>query len=181
MTAPDLKPCPFCGGGAVVSADMARFPQVACDACGATCGQAREEGVAAAKDDWNRRDPAALAGDETVQALVGAVVEEVSARVFSYMTSTDSIIQQQRIHAAIEFFETDVDKPAELVRDTIRALRPDATAALSRALQQARNDALEEAERGIVARWGEAPAGSNESAGLYDAVQIIRALRKAQP
>lgn len=54
-----LKPCPFCGGGAVVSADMSEFPQVACDACGASQGKADGPGIAAAIAAWNRR--AALA------------------------------------------------------------------------------------------------------------------------
>ena len=31
-----LLPCPFCGGGAEISAEMNSHPCIACDACGAT-------------------------------------------------------------------------------------------------------------------------------------------------
>lgn len=50
-----MKPCPFCGAKPVVSADMAQFPQVACDACGASGGSGKEPGVGAAISAWNTR------------------------------------------------------------------------------------------------------------------------------
>ncbi len=56
-----LKPCPFCGGGAVISADMNSHPDAACDSCGANTSGRGVDGAIAA---WNRRadlvDPAAI-------------------------------------------------------------------------------------------------------------------------
>lgn len=42
-----LKPCPFCGGGADIGADMTIFPDVACDACGASVSGRGTEGAGA--------------------------------------------------------------------------------------------------------------------------------------
>lgn len=50
-----LLPCPFCGGGAVVSADMNSYPTIACDACGACSGSGDRPGVTAAIAAWNTR------------------------------------------------------------------------------------------------------------------------------
>ena len=75
-----LKPCPFCDGGATVSADMTDFPQIACDACGASGpGTKGEKGIQAATDAWNRRaqpSPREVALEKALRGLL-VVVETV--------------------------------------------------------------------------------------------------------
>lgn len=76
MTAPELKPCPFCG-----STDLKVFDNsVDCKSCGATgpdlglCvgDKCRAEAIAG----WNSRDPAVLAELPEVAAMRAAAVME---------------------------------------------------------------------------------------------------------
>jgi hypothetical protein len=110
---------------------------------------------------WVRRDPAALAADETVLAMIGAVVEEAAGEL-------DMGAHVMSHHGTLADQET-YQHAAKL----IRAIRPDATAALSRALQQARNDALEEAAKVVDGHYAKGDMGNP---GHW-----VRALKDAQP
>jgi len=79
--------------------------------------------------EYIRRDPAVLACDETVLAMIGAVVEDA-------VRKADGLgIPGHTVGMAV----------ARNIASAIRAHRPDATAALARALQAERAKALEEA------------------------------------
>jgi hypothetical protein len=110
--------------------------------------------------EYVRRDPAALAADATVQAVIGAVVEEAKAIIADFPTphSEDVMHGHEDAYRALEVFH------------------PDATAALARALQAERVKALEEAEAKISELWGSARYGSHEAYALYDARDAIRVL-----
>jgi len=101
--------------------------------------------------EYIRRNPAVLAADPMVQALIGAVVEEAAetldARASQLWDEMAGIwtgsanfkrMEQRRFECLIR-------------RDEIRALRPDASAALQRMLRDAAMDEL----RAIEAAWQE--------------------------
>lgn len=48
-----LKPCPFCGGEAVIFYPDCTFPRVACKKCKTTSN--RYDSIQEAVDEWNRR------------------------------------------------------------------------------------------------------------------------------
>lgn len=54
MTAPTLKPCPFCGGDAELKHNKQWDYFVRCEVCGAKTRQHHENSVGAV-DDWNRK------------------------------------------------------------------------------------------------------------------------------
>jgi hypothetical protein len=86
-----------------------------------------------------RRDPAALAADETVRAMIGAVVEDAKAIIADFPTPhrEDVMHGHEDAYRALEVFH------------------PDAAAALERALQAERVKALEEAARRCEAIRGD--------------------------
>ena len=53
-------------------------------------------------------------------------LEEAAGAAYAWLTSTDPDIQQKRLDAAVDYFETNIDRPAEQVRDCILALKGDA-------------------------------------------------------
>lgn len=68
MSAPKLKPCPFCGGEPYLHGFSINH-LVMCKRCGAQSDDGSQERTIAA---WNRRDPAVLAELPEVQAMVAA-------------------------------------------------------------------------------------------------------------
>ncbi len=113
--------------------------------------------------EYLRRDPAVLAADPMVMALIGAVVEEAAKHVIS---EAERLVDQKAKGAvgALAYMRE--------LADEIRAIRPDATAALSRALQRARDEALDDAAKELRARWNDPDA-----TGEYLA-ERIRALKR---
>ena len=114
--------------------------------------------------EYLRRAPEVLAADATAQAMLAAAFDGIEERFMD------------AVWEALKADTNDLRKQQRILR-AYRALTPaDAASALARLLAEAENRILNKALAGIVARWGKAPAGSNESAGLYDATEIIRAL-----
>jgi hypothetical protein len=108
-------------------------------------------------------DPAALVADETVQAMIGAVVEEAKAIIADFPTprSEDVMHGHEDAYRALEVFH------------------PDAAAALERALQAERLKALEEAASlpcAIIPYSPENKAALDAITAYRDA---IRALKEA--
>lgn len=88
MTAPELKPCPFCGGGASISKDHdpdgnGAFYAVKCHKCRAKSSEIYAVETCnihftQVRDAWNRRadlppTPAQIMADQRVKALVEAL------------------------------------------------------------------------------------------------------------
>lgn len=67
--APDLAPCPFCGGEAHYNPQQ--FDEVYCVHCDISMGNSTEAGTCV--DDWNRRAPR-IATAEMVEKVLGAVL-----------------------------------------------------------------------------------------------------------
>ena len=90
MTAPELKPCPFCGGAAMlVEPAMGGRPYVACDG-GFCTGPKPTSDAAIAK--WNTRtvpDPA---------ALVRAALEAAEAKLH-WLWDADGTVTERRVSA----------------------------------------------------------------------------------
>jgi hypothetical protein len=95
-----------------------------------------------------RRDPAVLAADPMVQALIGEVVEEAVKVVWA---------EWLRDAEDVNTFPTDVSI-------AIRAIRPAATAALQRALREAGNEGLERAAKFVDKR----AQTYHDEHGIYD-------------
>ena len=205
MTAPDLnlKPCPFCGGLAyIVTGEECAYVQ--CEdvkmhrALWFDGDNAASDAVA---EQWNRReernprvpwhvtpgvmgdyrDPAVLAADPLVQALIGAVVEEAAKVAMDDHTA----LQMQASLADNEGFDTVADFDRERadtamqIYHCIRALRPDATAAFQRALREARNEGLEKAAAKLHWLW-DADGTVTERRVAVESAAAILAL-KEQP
>jgi len=80
MDAPELLPCPFCGGEAKAKAYIVDSAVWCCD-CRSTLPRVNsdygEYGLSEAIDAWNRRTPTVLATDPAVKALVEAAEARV--------------------------------------------------------------------------------------------------------
>jgi hypothetical protein len=134
------------------------------------------------KVEYIRRDPAVLAADPMVQAMIGAVVEEAAQKQEARYTYWVGQLEVARSKASVSAGQGRAAGHYTAAED-IRALHPDATAALSRALQQARNDALDEVEalRDVIAdEIGAKPMSSIHSA-LSEYRNRIRALKGPHP
>ena len=92
--------------------------------------------------EYLRRDPAVLAADPMVQALIGAALEEAAK-------AANDRTPPKHGHAPLAAHVT-----GRSIEDAIRALRPAATAALQRMLREAATDEL----RAIEAAWKDDPA-----------------------
>jgi Lar family restriction alleviation protein len=90
MTAPELKPCPFCGGKDIrwtwhttysIDSSYATFGCFDCDATFPSdgCNGATEGDTSV----WNRRDPAVLAELPEVKAMIAAAVRDALERAAS--------------------------------------------------------------------------------------------------
>ena len=155
----------------------------------------RMVGADLAKDDaaqkldrryYLRRDPAVLAADSMVQALIGAVVEEMAEVATAQERKAHIRSQQDDDETQSDWdggvlFGTEIG--ARIIARDIRALRPDdATAALQRMLREARNEGLEKAVCSVsdLTHWiGDDDHGTT-LVSLQDALSSIRAL-KEQP
>ncbi len=110
--------------------------------------------------EYIRRDPAALAGDELVQAMIGAVVEEAAVAADANCAYPDGYY-------------------GDLPSVAIRARHPDAAAALAARDKRIRDAALEEA-----AKVADTNAENDWTDGVPRGLGIaedIRALKEAQP
>ncbi len=128
-------------------------------------------------------DPAALAGDELVLAMIGAVVDPHEKSYIDLHTKAFAVLQ---------WFET--ARP-DLIGPRIEALkaaiygprpygeaRPDATAAFARALQAERVKTLEEADAMIAAMMLRQDHGNGAAdVILQDVRNKVRTLKEAQP
>lgn len=78
---PALEPCPWCCGGAVISADMTDYPKIACDACGAIGPSPREPGIQAAIDHWNARRPAGSVVRDSAETRLREAVHDLKVEI----------------------------------------------------------------------------------------------------
>ena len=92
---------------------------------------------------------------EKHRLAVALAYQRAADAAYDLMTSTDPVIQEARIAAAITFFETDIDKPAEQCKAAILALAPaDALAELARLRSKLEAaEKLAEASAGVIQRW----------------------------
>lgn len=106
--------------------------------------------------EYIRRDPAVLAADPMVQALVGAVIDEAMEafesppRASAVPWRDDGVCcKHDRCEHGIWHYEDCHDCSMSAVRN----LRPDAAASLDRMLRDAKNEALEQAAQAADAEW----------------------------
>ena len=131
MSGPEMLPCPFCGGPAVLVQPALGRPYVACETWFCSGPQETAQDAIAA---WNRRpdDPAALAASPTMQAMIPAAFVGIEERLMDAVWN------------ALKADANDLRKQQRILR-AYRALTPaDAATAYARALEDARNAALDE-------------------------------------
>jgi hypothetical protein len=107
---------------------------------------------------YTRRDPAALEADPLVQALIGALVEEAAAyhnheiaRLQQQIAENDAYLARRPV-SVTQASEANEHCRSKIYTHTlylanIRALRPDANAALQRMLREAENRGIEKAAK----------------------------------
>jgi len=87
MTAPDLKPCPFCGGGDVITAvdheQGSKWGYAGCDACGARCPEVRT-GYDTAYDALWRAEAISAWNTRTTPLADALAVPEIAALVEAF-------------------------------------------------------------------------------------------------
>ena len=104
----------------------------------------------------------ALARLEDAKAAQALVVEQAAEAAYTWLTTKDPSVQEARYQAAIDYFKTDIDRPAEQVRDVILALAP-ASGVEALAALRAERDVLR-ADRDSAARMWQAAEQEKEAA-----------------
>lgn len=129
MTETEFLPCPFCGGPAVLCKPFAGRPYVACENNFCSGPKETEADAIAA---WNRRTPDAIPREQHL-AAIGAVLAEAAGVVHQLLLEREKDIKRR--HADFTRGAKDALRDA---RAAIRAINPDALAALDQAVRRGR-------------------------------------------
>ena len=171
----ELKPCPFCGGTASEkwAEGGAAINWYACDDCGAKGPWTRIGHDGSGMRNWNTRSDLALAAQ-------GALLEKAAALLDQYEGAPCLPLDEGAWTDELTTFYNFGQKDATNAwKQQIRALSPDATAALAEREAKIRNDTLREALEKITSNYpknADTDYDKGLDYGLTSAAVIIEAL-----